>query len=245
MEQTTPATLPALRERAAMQNTQIGFSDAAGFDLAQRIAKAFSMSSLVPAQYQNNIPNCLIAIDMAQRIGISPMQAAQNLYVVQGRPSWSAKFLIGTFNQCGRYSSIRYEWQSEQGKPDWGCRAYAFEKTTGERVHSSWITWKLVEAEGWNKKFVEELIGKLPGDQGAVGKSLFFDGVALRENFMKDKYEIFRCYRYAANDDGIPGLYRITFSPYVDSGPAKDMELLRDKHGKMPFVEFMREALGE
>jgi hypothetical protein len=152
MEQTTPATLPALRERAAMQNTQIGFSDAAGFDLAQRIAKAFSMSSLVPAQYQNNIPNCLIAIDMAQRIGISPMQAAQNLYVVQGRPSWSAKFLIGTFNQCGRYSSIRYEWQSEQGKPDWGCRAYAFEKTTGERVQSSWITWKLVEAEGWNKK---------------------------------------------------------------------------------------------
>jgi hypothetical protein len=147
-----PTTLPALRERAAVQNTQIGFSDAAGFDLAQRIAKAFSLSSLVPAQYQNNLPNCLIALDMAQRIGISPMQCAQNLYVVQGRPSWSAKFLIATFNQCGRYSSIRYEWQSEQGKPDWGCRAYAIEKATGERVQSSWITWKLVEAEGWNKK---------------------------------------------------------------------------------------------
>jgi hypothetical protein len=152
MEQTTPATLPALRERAAMQNTQIGFSDAAGFDLAQRIAKAFSMSSMVPAQYQNNIPNCLIAIDMASRMGASPLLVSQNLYIVQGRPTWSAKFLIATMNQCGRYSSIRYEWQSEQGKPDWGCRAYAFEKTTGERVQSSWITWKLVEAEGWNKK---------------------------------------------------------------------------------------------
>lgn len=147
-----PTTLPALRERAAVQNTQIGFSDAAGFDLAQRIAKAFSMSSMVPAQFQNNLPNCLIAIDMASRMSASPLLVAQNLFIVQGRPTWSAKFLIATFNQCGRYSSIRYEWQSEQGKPDWGCRAYAIEKATGERVQSSWITWKLVEAEGWNKK---------------------------------------------------------------------------------------------
>lgn len=148
---TETTTLPALKDRVN-QNVSIGFNDSQSFDLAQRVAKAFAASSLVPAQFQNNLPNCLIALEMASRIGASPLLVAQNLYVVQGRPSWSAKFLIATFNQCGRFSAIRYEWQSEKGKKDWGCRAWAIEKATGERVQSAWITWELVEAEGWNKK---------------------------------------------------------------------------------------------
>lgn len=151
MTEQTATTLPALRDRAT-QNTAIGFTDAAGFDLAQRVAKAFAASTLVPAQYQNNLPNCLIALEMASRIGASPLLVTQNLYIVQGRPSWSAKFLIATFNQCGKFSALRYEWQGKKGEKQWGCRAWAIEKSTGERVQSAWITWELVEAEGWNKK---------------------------------------------------------------------------------------------
>jgi len=144
-------TLPALRERATM-STKVGFTDSASFDLAQRVAKALASSTLVPAQFQSNVPNCLIALEMAQRIGASPLLVAQNLYIVQGRPSWSAKFLIATFNQSGRYSSIRYEWRGTEGKKDRACRAWAIEKATGDRVESAWVTWELVEAEGWSKK---------------------------------------------------------------------------------------------
>lgn len=151
MESNQSVSLPALRERVGT-SVKVGFMDSAGFDLMQRVAKALASSNLVPPQYQNNLPNCLIALEMANRVGASPLQICQNLYVVQGRPSWSAKFLIATFNQCGRFSAIRYEWQGEKGKKDWGCRAWAIEKATGERVQSAWITWELVEAEGWNKK---------------------------------------------------------------------------------------------
>jgi hypothetical protein len=94
----------------------------------------------------------MIALNMAKRIGADPLMVMQNLYVVQGKPGWSGQFLIATFNQCGRFSAMRFEWKGENGKADWGCRAYATEKETGEVIRGAWVTWKMVEAEGWSKK---------------------------------------------------------------------------------------------
>jgi hypothetical protein len=124
------------------------------FELEQRQARLFSRSTLVPAQYQgeDNLGNCLIALNMAQRIGADPLMVMQNLYLVQGKPGWSGQFLIATFNQCGRFSAMRFEWHGKQGEKDWGCRAYAIEKATGETIRGAWVTWKMVEAEGWSKK---------------------------------------------------------------------------------------------
>ncbi|WP_169295700.1 hypothetical protein [Advenella sp. EE-W14] len=133
-----------------------GFFDTDGFALVQRVAKAFSSSGLVPAQYQgdNGIANCMIALNMAQRMNADPMMVMQNLYMVHGQPAWSSKFLIATVNACGRYSSLRYEWKNED-KPDsdeYGCRAWAVEKESGERLNGIWVTWKMVKAEGWSSK---------------------------------------------------------------------------------------------
>jgi hypothetical protein len=124
------------------------------FELEQRKARLMSASTLVPSAYQgaDNIANCMIALNMAKRIGADPLMVMQNLYVVQGKPGWSGQFLIATFNQCGRFSAMRFEWKGDQGKPDWGCRAYATEKETGEVIRGAWVTWKMVEAEGWSKK---------------------------------------------------------------------------------------------
>lgn len=130
----------------------MSFFNVEGFELMQRIAKAFSTSDLVPAQYQGNLPNCMIALDMAQRIGANPLMVMQNLYVVHGNPGWSSKFLIATVNTCGRFSSLRYEWKGEPGKPEYGCRAWASEKDTGERLDGIWVTWAMVNAEGWSSK---------------------------------------------------------------------------------------------
>lgn len=130
----------------------MSFFTADGFELMQRIAKAFMASDLVPQQYQGNLPNCLIALDMAQRIGANPLLVMQNLYVVHGTPGWSSKFLIATVNTCGRFSAMRYEWKGEPGAADYGCRAWAVEKATGERLDGIWVTWAMVKAEGWSSK---------------------------------------------------------------------------------------------
>lgn len=136
-------TMPAVRS---------GFENLQGFELMQRAAKAFSQSTLVPKDYQGNLPNCMIALEMAQRIGASPLMVAQHLYIVHGRPAWSAVFMIASFNQCGRFGAIRYEWSGKEGTDERGCRAYAIEKATGEKIQGPLITIALAKKEGWYGK---------------------------------------------------------------------------------------------
>lgn len=133
-------------------STPAVFTERDAFELAVRQAKVYAASTLVPQEYRENAANCMIALNMAKRIGADPLMTMQNLYIVHGRPGWSAQFLIAAWNQCGRYTTMRFEWASEQGKKDWGCRAYATERATGERVEGPWITWAMVDAEGWGSK---------------------------------------------------------------------------------------------
>jgi hypothetical protein len=150
------ATLASLRAPQAPETqlpaVRMGFTDLQGFELMQRAGKALGASTLVPKEYQGNLPNCLIALEMAQRIGASPLQVMQNLYVVHGRPAWSAKFLIASFNQCGRFSAVRYEWSGKRGSDDWSCKAWAVEKATGEKIEGPTISIALAKKEGWYEK---------------------------------------------------------------------------------------------
>lgn len=157
LENTTKTNLAELRTQQRppeerMPIVRAGFGDLQGFELAQRAAKALAASTLVPQQFQGNLPNCLIALEMAQRIGASPLMVMQNLYIVHGRPGWSAKFLIASFNQCGRFSAVRFEWVGERGKDDWGCRAWAIERESGEKIIGPLITIQLSKDEGWYGK---------------------------------------------------------------------------------------------
>ena len=136
----------------AMPAVQMGFDSSGGFDLMQRGARLLAASTLVPKEYQGNLPNCVIALNMASRIGADPLLVMQSLYVVHGRPSWSAKFMIATFNQCGRFSAIRYEWEGKRDTDAWGCRAWATEKATGEKIIGPLITIGLSKKEGWYEK---------------------------------------------------------------------------------------------
>jgi hypothetical protein len=142
--------MPAAPQSQKM--VKAGFFDADSFELIQRVANAFTRSDLVPKQYQGNLSNCIIALDMAQRIGANPLMVMQNLYVVHGTPGWSSKFLIATINVSSEFSKLRYEWKGNPGADDFGCRAWAIEKETGERLDGIWVTWAMVKAEGWHSK---------------------------------------------------------------------------------------------
>lgn len=125
----------------------------ADYALQQRKAMAYSKSSLVPQAYQNNVPNVLIAMEIAGRIGASDLMVMQNLYIVHGRPSWSATFLIATVNACGRFESMQFEVIGDDPtKDDYRVRAFAKHKSSGEVCRGAWITWAMVKGEGWNKK---------------------------------------------------------------------------------------------
>jgi hypothetical protein len=140
--------LPA---EAAAPPVAIGMDTVQGFEGLQRIAKLFAASDIVPPQYKS-LPNAVIAVDMALRMGANPLLTMQNLYVVHNRPAWSAQFLIATFNKSGRYSSISYEFQGKEGTDEWGCRAVTTETATGQRIAGPLVTIELAKAEGWYSK---------------------------------------------------------------------------------------------
>lgn len=120
-----------------------------GFDHAQRVAKMLSSSSLVPKEYQGRVDNAMIALEMANRIGASPLMVMQNLHIIQGRPSWSSPFIIASLNSCGRFSPLRFI-QSGEGD-SYGYEAHAEDKK-GELLKGPKIDWKMVKEEGWLSK---------------------------------------------------------------------------------------------
>jgi len=138
----------------ATSNTSLApsFASVEGFELANRIGKAFAASTLVPQAYRENVANCIVALEMANRMQASPLMVMQNLYIVHGNPGWSSKFLIACFNQSGRFSALRYEFDLDGKQVPYGCRAWAVEKATGERLVGSTVTLEMAKAEGWSTK---------------------------------------------------------------------------------------------
>jgi hypothetical protein len=128
------------------------FSSESSFAAAVRMAKALSQSSLMPSAYQGNIPNCLIALELAHRIGASVLMVAQNLDIIHNRPSWRAQFLIATVNSSRRFTPIRFRFEGKIGTDDWGCRAVAKDKSTGEECVGPLVTIRLAKAEDWYSK---------------------------------------------------------------------------------------------
>lgn len=141
----------ALTERP-VENVSVGLTTIQGFELAQRAAKLLASSSLVPERYRGNLADCVVALNMAQRMGSDPLMTMQHLYVVHGTPAWSAQMLISVWNQCGRYTSIRYQFSGEQGSDNWGCRAASMERETKEVIEGALITIGMAKAEGWYGK---------------------------------------------------------------------------------------------
>jgi hypothetical protein len=121
-----------------------------GFEHAQRIAIMLSKSDLIPKRYQGNVQNAMIALEMATRIGASPLMVMQNLYVVNGNPGWSSAFIIGSINQSGDYGKLKFA-LSGTGQ-DMECYAWGIDKETNERVQGPTVTMAMAKAEGWIDK---------------------------------------------------------------------------------------------
>ena len=93
--QTNELQIIQAKKEAEFSLTPVGLA-VKKFEAMQRMAKMYCSSTIVPEIYrgENNIGNCVIAIDMAMRMEANPLMIMQNLYVVKGNPSWSSKFSL-------------------------------------------------------------------------------------------------------------------------------------------------------
>ena len=190
-----PTTAPT---NTALSNN--GVFQVTNFNEAINAASFLSGSSLVPADYRRWVPvknqygkamtnadgtpqlmenpnatsNCLIALNMANRMGYDPLMIMQNLYIIEGRPAWSSQFIIAAINACGKFDPLQFEiinegekeieyvnsyW--ENGKKlsakatvkleNLTCIAWTTDKK-GNRLQSDKISMEMAVKEGWYQK---------------------------------------------------------------------------------------------
>lgn len=145
-----------------------------GFNQWLKMAEALSKAKMVPPSYQGTtgMPNCLIAIEIANRLGESPVILMQNMDVVKGKPFFAAKYLAGLINGCGKYSPLRFDieelgetdativkWEGPQGNKrpvtsklkinNIRCRARCIELKTKEELAGDWVSIEMAVNEGW------------------------------------------------------------------------------------------------
>ncbi len=132
------------------------FLDMDKFTNAQRVGQLLASSSLVPEHFRGNVANCVIALNLADRLMVDPFMMMQNMYVVHGRPGIEGKLAIALVEGTGRFSPLKYKFTGK-GKTDSGvdrpdvCIAYATELKTGETVEGPPVSWEMAKAEGWLK----------------------------------------------------------------------------------------------
>jgi hypothetical protein len=133
------------------EDVQIARENAA-FEMLQRQAKMFSASTLVPKEFQGNIANCAIAINIAKRLGTDPFMTIQNVDIIHGRPSFRATFLIAMVNSAGRFEPLQFRMEGEEGKPSRSCVAWTKSKLEGTPLEGPKITLEMAKVEGWSTK---------------------------------------------------------------------------------------------
>lgn len=147
-----PPAQEAVALQVAVPTAVTMWNDPKMMNMSFRTARMLSCSALVPDQYRNSPENCLVAIDIANRMGISPLMVMQNLYVVKGKPSWSGSFCAAAINGSGRFTPLEFIFVGERDKPSWGCYATAVRASNGVRCESDTITMAMAVAEGWLNK---------------------------------------------------------------------------------------------
>lgn len=132
------------------ETAALGFlTDPAAFEHTWRVAKAFSLSQMVPPHFQQKPENCMVALMMAQQLEVNPLLALQNLTVIQGRPGFNAQFAIALANRRGPFAGP-ITWSSSGKGDSLEVSANATIKATGEHV-SVTVSMEMAKAEGWTK----------------------------------------------------------------------------------------------
>lgn len=126
------------------------FQDTNAFADAQRMVMPLSKSTMIPKDYQNNVPNCMVAMEMSNRLNKSILMVMQNTNIIHGKPGLGSSFVIALINSSGRFADP-LDFNVEGEGESMSC--YAFTKRQdGREIKGPRITWQMAKAEGWTTK---------------------------------------------------------------------------------------------
>ena len=139
----------AIVEQATQLTTNSVWENKDQFNQLLRAAQMLSQTSIIPQSYQGKPQDCFVAIEMANRMGVSPMVVMQNMYVVKGKPSWAGQACTMLINSCGKFKDVKHVYTGEKGKPNRGCYVTATRISDGSQVDGVEVTMQMAQSEGW------------------------------------------------------------------------------------------------
>ena len=125
------------------------WTDKKQFDQLLRAANMLSQTSIIPATYQGKPQDCFVALEMATRMGVSPLVVMQNMYVVKGKPAWAGQACTMFINSCGKFTGVKHVYTGEKGTDSRGCYVTATRISDGIQVNGVEVTIAMAKAEGW------------------------------------------------------------------------------------------------
>jgi hypothetical protein len=157
----TPADEKAVekKENNAVANvtTNLTFNEFSWLDVGTAskifsLAKALSNSKMVPDQFRGDPASCMIVMELADRMNLPLMAVFQNVYVVNGKPSWSGKYCIIAIEASGKFYPPEYVWYHDEDGNVNGCSVQAVRKADNKLCVGAKIDWATVTGFGWEKK---------------------------------------------------------------------------------------------
>lgn len=153
-------TALALAAPAQAAIVHLDFNTDQGYALAIKRALGYAMSNAVPQVFQGGpgstgFANCLIALELAHRLDFPFLLVAQNLTLVDGRPSWQGKFCVALVQRQGSaFKDHGWEVHDEPApgtkpKDSFAKRFYATRISDGQVCRGEWISVAMAKEKGW------------------------------------------------------------------------------------------------
>lgn len=142
-EQAGADMIPAV---AATQNL---LQNTKALAMINRLAERYANSSMVPDTYRGKPDNCFVALELASRMDVSPTLVMQNLYIVQGKPSWSGQACKALIDGSGKFRDSEFVMTGSYDDGTRGCYLQAVSSRTGKLIKGTEITLRMANDEGW------------------------------------------------------------------------------------------------
>lgn len=152
---TTTAAEPDEKEKAEIALAQANsaalnpYSSNEAFNDLFKKAQYLAKSDIVPQGYQGKVANCMIALETANRIGVSPMFVMEQMAIVRGKRSWSGQACATLVNNYPKFKDVELVYVGKEGEDSWGAYVTAVRKDSGKTVKGTTVTIKMAKAEGW------------------------------------------------------------------------------------------------
>lgn len=142
-----------LKKSESLADMSMGvFSSIGVYEDYRRMATDLANSDLIPQAFQKKPANVLIAVNMANRMRADPFMVMQSMYIVHGKPAFSASFVAAVIEESGKFGHLNYEMCGTPGQDDYGCRITTNISANGQEIQGTWVTIAMAKAEGWYGK---------------------------------------------------------------------------------------------